>query len=66
MTDEAPARIVPCPQCRKPVQWHPDNAWRPFCSERCKMLDLGDWANERHSIPDDPASEGPDFPDPEE
>lgn len=30
------------------------------------MLDLGDWAHERHSIPGDPASAGPDFPDPEE
>ena len=61
MTDENTARIYPCPQCRKPVHWSPDNPWRPFCSERCKMLDLGDWASERHGIPGDPEEPGADF-----
>ena len=54
MTESADtARIYRCPQCRKPVQWRPDNPWRPFCSERCKLIDLGDWAAERHAIPGD-------------
>lgn len=48
------ARITPCPHCRKPVQWRSDNPWRPFCSERCKLIDLGDWAAERHAIPGNP------------
>ena len=54
MTDSADTpRIYRCPQCRKPVQWRPDNPWRPFCSERCKLIDLGDWAAERHAIAGD-------------
>ena len=51
-----PERIYPCPQCRKPVHWQADNPWRPFCSERCKLIDLGEWASEGHAIPgDEPA-----------
>ena len=45
-----PAKIYRCPQCRKPVQWKAENTFRPFCSERCKLIDLGDWAAERHAI----------------
>lgn len=48
---EPDARIVACPQCRKPAKWRADNPFRPFCSERCKLIDLGDWAAERHAIP---------------
>ena len=48
---EPDARIVACPQCRNPAQWRADNPFRPFCSERCKLIDLGDWAAERHAIP---------------
>lgn len=50
---DKPTLIYPCPQCRKPSRWD-DNPWRPFCSERCKLIDLGAWASERHSIPGDP------------
>ena len=42
---------VNCPTCRKIVQWKSDNRYRPFCSERCKLIDLGEWASERHGIP---------------
>ena len=59
--NEKPARIYPCPQCRKPVHWRADNPWRPFCSHRCKLIDLGDWAAERHAIPGDELDDGPDF-----
>ena len=48
---------VKCPQCGKPVIWNKDNPFRPFCSERCKMLDLGAWAMEKHYIPGEPAPE---------
>ena len=42
---------VKCPTCGKEVLWSTDNPWRPFCSERCKLIDLGDWADEKHRIP---------------
>ena len=41
---------VRCPCCSKPVEWLPENAWRPFCSERCKKIDLGAWANEEYRV----------------
>ncbi len=43
--------IVDCPTCRKPVEWVDSNSYRPFCSERCKMIDLGAWANEDFRVP---------------
>lgn len=45
------ARLVACPQCGKPVLWESSNPFRPFCSERCKMIDLGAWATESYRIP---------------
>lgn len=45
---------VDCPTCGKRVEWRADNKWRPFCSERCKLVDLGDWFAEEHRIPGDP------------
>ena len=47
--------IVPCPQCQKKVEWRESNAFRPFCSERCKLIDLGAWADESHRIAGEPA-----------
>jgi len=43
---------VKCPNCDKDVVWSADAAFRPFCSERCKLIDLGEWAAENHRIPD--------------
>ncbi len=45
------ARIVACPQCGTGIEWSPENRFRPFCSERCKMIDLGAWATERYRVP---------------
>ncbi len=42
---------VPCPTCDRPVEWSEKSPWRPFCSERCKLIDLGAWAAEKHAIP---------------
>lgn len=42
---------VRCPQCAKTVEYLPSNPNRPFCSERCKMIDLGAWASDQYSIP---------------
>jgi hypothetical protein len=44
-------RIVACPTCGARVPWTPESKFRPFCSERCKMIDLGAWANESYRIP---------------
>ena len=41
---------VPCPGCGKRLRYSTDNPWRPFCSERCKTLDLGAWASEHYRI----------------
>ncbi len=43
-----------CPICRAETPWQ-DNPSRPFCSERCKLIDLGQWASEVYRIPDKPA-----------
>lgn len=42
-----------CPHCRKPAPWV-DNPFRPFCSERCRTLDLGNWSAEAYRIPQKP------------
>lgn len=49
MSDE-PARIVTCPQCSKRMQYSLSNSSRPFCSERCRLIDFGAWVSEEHRI----------------
>jgi uncharacterized protein len=44
-------RTVSCPHCGKSVEWTSANAYRPFCSERCKLIDLGAWATEKYRVP---------------
>lgn len=46
-----PAHIVNCPTCGKSAKWTPKNPFRPFCSERCKLIDLGAWASGDRVIP---------------
>ncbi|WP_218142674.1 DNA gyrase inhibitor YacG [Formivibrio citricus] len=46
-------REVSCPQCGAPALFHPDNTYRPFCSARCRLIDLGLWADEQYRIPAD-------------
>jgi len=48
-------RSAPCPTCRKPAAWT-ENPNRPFCSERCRLLDLAAWADERYRVPGEPVS----------
>jgi len=55
-------RVVSCPNCGKSVSWTPDNAWRPFCSERCKLIDLGAWASEKYRVPVAEDKDEPDSP----
>lgn len=56
---------VNCPQCGALVPWQEEQQWKPFCSERCKLIDLGDWASESHRIKGEklPPSDNPDAPD---
>jgi len=44
-------RLVTCPQCGRPVEWAATSRWRPFCSQRCKTIDLGAWAAEAYRVP---------------
>lgn len=55
-------RQVPCPRCGTPVAWTSANRYRPFCSERCKMIDLGAWANEEYRLAAEEDDENPDEP----
>jgi endogenous inhibitor of DNA gyrase (YacG/DUF329 family) len=42
--------VVNCPTCGKKVEWTAASRFRPFCSERCKQIDLGAWATEKYQI----------------
>ena len=44
------ATYIPCPRCGEPSVWE-GNEFRPFCSERCKLIDLGAWANDEYRLP---------------
>ncbi|HWY25820.1 MAG TPA: DNA gyrase inhibitor YacG [Nevskia sp.] len=44
-------RIARCPRCGTSTRLDPQNPWRPFCSERCKLIDLGDWMSGRYALP---------------
>ena len=43
-----------CPRCGEPSTWE-GNPFRPFCSERCKLIDLGAWANDKYKLPTEDA-----------
>lgn len=62
-----PIRTVKCPSCGKAVEWRAESRFRPFCSERCRQLDLGAWASESYRVPASPpdANEAPP-PEPEQ
>jgi endogenous inhibitor of DNA gyrase (YacG/DUF329 family) len=53
-------RTVPCPTCGEECAFEPWNPWRPFCSERCRMVDLGGWASESYRIPAKPEDDAPE------
>jgi uncharacterized protein len=48
-----------CPTCQRAIEWSDQFPYRPFCSERCRLIDLGAWLSEKHAIPGNPAA-GPD------
>lgn len=47
---------VKCPTCGKDVPWADGYKFKPFCNERCKLIDLGEWIMEKNSIPGEPVS----------
>ncbi|MCG2634573.1 MAG: DNA gyrase inhibitor YacG [Gammaproteobacteria bacterium] len=59
-------RITPCPTCKTPIHWSEEYPNRPFCSERCKLIDLGAWFEESYRVESDeqlsppPNTEKPD------
>lgn len=55
MSDKKPISLN-CPTCQQAITWDESFPYRPFCSERCQLIDLGDWANESHRIPGEDAS----------
>ncbi|WBY00831.1 DNA gyrase inhibitor YacG [Ramlibacter tataouinensis] len=60
----APQRVVKCPQCGGDSIYSPGNPYRPFCSARCKGLDLGAWASESFRVPDETPPDDQPFGDP--
>jgi hypothetical protein len=59
--DCAAMRAARCPTCRRETPWE-GNPLRPFCSERCRVLDLAAWADERYRIAGEPVPAEPDAP----
>jgi len=60
----AQPRVVRCPACGGDSIYAPSNPYRPFCSERCKNLDLGAWASENFRVPDESPPDDQPFGDP--
>jgi hypothetical protein len=56
---------VRCPNCDRTVVWSPESQWKPFCSERCKLIDLGAWFEEERAIPGDQPAHQATADDPE-
>lgn len=52
--------MTPCPTCKKVIVYRTDNPFRPFCSKRCRLIDLGTWLEEGYSIP---AAGGTEMPE---
>jgi endogenous inhibitor of DNA gyrase (YacG/DUF329 family) len=56
-------RTVTCPSCGGPSLYAPSNAFRPFCGERCKNIDLGAWASESFRVPSEAPPEDQPYGD---
>ena len=60
---QARVRLVTCPHCTGDSVYHPSNPARPFCSPRCKAMDLGAWANEDFRVAESGVRESIDLND---
>ncbi|MGO3344220.1 MAG: DNA gyrase inhibitor YacG [Marinomonas sp.] len=49
--------LIACPTCQTKKPWSIENENRPFCSAKCKLIDLGEWANESYAIPQQTSDE---------
>lgn len=54
MTNKPKSFAVNCPRCGETTRWE-GNAWRPFCSVRCRQIDLGAWVDEEYRVATEPA-----------
>lgn len=52
--------VARCPHCRRPASLAQGNPWRPFCSERCRQVDFGDWLSGAHALAAEEAPIGAD------
>lgn len=52
-TDNQEPHKLNCPTCKKIVLWNDSFPHRPFCCDRCRLIDLGEWASESHRIAGD-------------
>ena len=52
------ARVLACPICGRPVAPRPANLAWPFCSDRCRLVDLGKWLGEEYRVPGERAGDG--------
>lgn len=64
--NQIPPRKVKCPQCGRLAVYSEENPFRPFCSDRCRLIDLGQWADESYRIPDQESGRSPTPGDDEE
>jgi uncharacterized protein len=48
---------VRCPTCGREVEWSEQSKYRPFCSDRCRLIDLGAWFAEEHAVPGEPVAD---------
>jgi len=60
--EKTPILKIKCPRCRKETIYSAANAFRPFCSERCRLIDLGQWASESYSVPTEDGASVQDAP----
>lgn len=62
MSTRKPPQVA-CPTCARKTEFSPANPWRPFCSEPCKVIDLGAWASNQFVVPGDPVDDAPMTPE---
>ncbi len=54
---------VDCPCCKRRIVFSPENRYRPFCSQRCRQIDLGAWASDQYKIAGNPQEQPPEDSD---
>jgi hypothetical protein len=54
-------KSIKCPECGKATEYSPENEYRPFCSNRCKLIDLGEWIEGKYAINSEEHYQSPDY-----